>query len=107
MDAWIAPEIAPWFSLASLTAALASLDVFVRRGEHRRLVSLVWGAATFAGVVVLLAAIAGALTGQPWWVLLALGVPGVVVTTACGWSTLTLGRAYSESEHRRTLAKDL
>ena len=107
MDAWIAPENAHWFSMTSLTAVLAALAIFVRRGEHRMLVQLVWGAAALAGLASLIATIIGMMIGQPWWVLTALGVPGVVLTWVYGWATLTLDRAYSESEHRRTLAKDL
>ena len=107
MDAWIAPETATWFSMTSLTAVLAVLTIFVRRGEHRMLVKLVWGGAALAGLASLVAAIIGAIIGQPWWVLIALGVPGVVLTSVYGWATLTLDRAYNASEHRRTLAKDL
>jgi fatty acid desaturase len=107
MDAWIAPQYAPWFSLLSLTALLSLLSIFVRRGEHRGLVTVVWGAAALAGVAFLVGALAAFATGQPWWVLIALGVPGIVLTTVFGWSTLYIGKIYDASEHRRSLAKDL
>ena len=107
MDAWISPETAPWFSLVSLTSVLATLSVFVRRGEHRALVTFVWGAAAMAGAAMLLAAIAGAATGQPWWVLIALGVPGVVLSCVYGWAVMHIQSAYSASEMRRSMAKDI
>jgi hypothetical protein len=107
MDAWISSEVAPWFSFLSLTSLGATLSIFVKRGEHRGLVTVVWGAGALAGLVMLAAALAGAAMGQPWWVLLALGLPGVVMSTTYGWSVLTIGRMYEASELRRTMAKDI
>jgi hypothetical protein len=107
MDAWISSEAAPWFSFLSMTSLGAALSIFAKRGEHRGLVTAVWGAGALAGLVLLAAALAGAAMGQPWWVLLALGVPGVVLTPVYGWSVLTLDKAYAASEIRRTMAKDI
>jgi hypothetical protein len=107
MDAWISPEIAPWFSFFSLTSVGATLAVFVRRGEHRALVTAVWSAMALVGVVMLAGFLAGAAMGQPWYVLIALGVPGVVLSLVYGWSVARLGKAYSASELRRTMAKDI
>jgi hypothetical protein len=107
MDAWISPEIAPWFSFFSLTSLGGILAVFVRRGQLRALVTAVWGAGAVVGVVMLAGALAGAAMGQPWWVLIALGVPGLVLSTVYGWSVLTLDKAYAASEMRRTMAQDI
>ena len=107
MDAWISPDAAPWFSFLSLTSLGALLAIFVKRGEHRGLVTVVWGAAAVAGFVMLAATIAGAAMGQPWYVLIALGVPGVVLSLVYGLSVLNLDKAYAASEMRRTMAKDI
>src|SRR5262245_30000108 len=107
MDAWISPNIAPLFSFFSLTSLGATLVVFVRRGQHRGLVTFAWGAGALLGLVMLAGFIAGAVMGQPWYVLVALGVPGVVLSSVYGWSVLTLDKAYAASELRRTMAKDI
>ncbi len=97
MDAWISPEIAPWFSFFSLTSVGATLAVFVRRGEHRALVTAVWSAMALVGVVMLAGFLAGAAMGQPF----------PVLSLVYGWSVARLGKAYSASELRRTMAKDI
>lgn len=106
-EAWFAREIAPFFSLLSLTAVIASLDVFVQRGEHRGLVRACYAVSAFAGLALLAAGAFALATGQPWYVEFALGFPGAVMLAAFGWSALRLDTAYSAAEHRRTMAKDI
>ena|SRR5690349_3154353 len=106
-EAWFAREIAPYFSLLSLTAAVALLDVFVQRGEHRGLVRACYTVSALAGLALLAAGAVALATGQPWYVEFALGFPGAVMFPACGWAALRLDAAYSAAEHRRTIAKDI
>ena len=107
MDAWIAPEIAPWFSLLSLTASVAGLDHFAQRGHLRGVVSTVYGATALAGLVLLAAAVLALASGQPWYIPFALGFPGAMMFVMCTWAFFDLGRVYREAEFRKSIAKDI
>jgi hypothetical protein len=107
MTDWFSPEVAPYFSLLSLTAGVAGFDYFARRGEHRGLVTTAYAATAVFGAILLAAGLVGLATGQPWYVPFALGFSGAVILPSCLWAIINLKRVYSESELRRSLAKDL
>ena len=107
MDAWIAPETAPWFSLLSLTASVAGLDHFAQRGQLRGIVSTVYGATALIGLALLAAAAIALASGQRWHVPFALGFPGAIMLVACTWAFFDLGRVYGEAELRKSIAKDI
>lgn len=104
---WLPPETGQWLSLTSLISVFAAMSVFVRIGKYRTLVTIVWGACAVFGAACLVATLVGAATGQPWYILVGLGVPGLVATLVYGVALSQLGRMYANVEQRRTFAKDL
>jgi hypothetical protein len=107
MTDWFSPEIAPFFSFLSLTASVASLDYFARRGEHRGLVTVVYAGTALFGAVLLAAGLIALAYGQRWYVVFPLTFVGAVILPACLWSLFDLKRVYSAAELRRSVAKDL
>ena len=104
---WFSPEIAPMFSLLSLTAAISSLDYFAKRGRHRAVVTISYAVGAFVGFLLLVAGAVALTTGQRWYVIFALGFPGVVMLPTLLWALLDLKRVYGEAELRRSLARDI
>jgi hypothetical protein len=107
MTDWFSPEVAPFFSLLSLTGGVASLDHFARRGELRSVVAAVYAATAVFGAALLAAGLVALAAGQPWYVPFALAFPGAVILPACLWALFDLKRVYSQAELRRSVAKDL
>jgi len=104
---WFSPEIAPMFSLLSLTAAVSALDHFARRGLHKPLVTITYAVGAAAGLLLLAAGLVALAVGQRWFVIFPLTFAGAVMTVMFLWSLLDLKRIYSDAELRRSLARDI
>jgi hypothetical protein len=107
MTDWFSPEIAPMFALLSLTAGVASFDYFAKRGQHRALVTTAYVAAALFGAVLLAAGLIALATGQRWHVVFPFSFAGAVILPCCIGAIIDLRRVYSESELRRTVARDI
>ena len=64
-EPWFSPQLAPYFSLFSLLAAMASLQRFAERGTRRNLVLSSWYAAIGFGALMLVAALVVSPPGSP------------------------------------------
>jgi hypothetical protein len=107
MTPWISQDVAPFFSLLSLSAGLSCVEHFVRRGRQRGLVTAVYGGAGLAGLALLVAGLVALASGQPWFVWFAFGFPGVVMALVFAISLTQLDGQYAEAEMRRSIAKDI
>lgn len=107
MHPWFGADGAHAFSYLSLLSLAAGLQVFVNRGRYRALVTSVLTAGAALGAALLVLAAIAVWTGQPRYILLALGVTGGVSSAVFGGVLLTLRRQYTVAELRRMAAKDL
>jgi hypothetical protein len=106
-EPWFSSQLAPYFSLFSLLAAMASLQRFAERGTHRNLVLSSWYAAIGFGALMLVAALVGLTAGQPGFVVGTLAFTGAVVVAGFASHLPRLARLYREAELRGTIASDL
>ena len=106
-EAWFPAQWAPYFSLLSLTAIVSVVEVYARRGEHRRLVTSIYLATTLLGLGFLLAASAALVSRQPWHVWYSLGICGLVIFPVCAFSLSRIQKMYRDAELRRSVASDL
>ncbi len=104
---WFSPQTATWFSLLSLTASIAGLDYFARRGQLRGTLTAVYAATALAGLALLAAGLYALVSGQPWHVSFALAFPGAIIMSAFAWALLDLDHVYREAELRRSVARDI
>ena len=107
MNAWFAPEIAPWFSMFSLLSLLATFYPMASRGQRRSAVVGIFIGAVAVGVVLLATAGIAWLVKQPQHVSDTLLLSGSLVTVLCLAGLLEISRVYRQAELRRTVAKDL
>jgi hypothetical protein len=104
---WFSTEIAPFFSMFSLLAVLATLHAFAERGTRRTLVLSAWLGAIGVGGVLLSAAAIGTAVDQPAYVVRTLTLTGALVAAVFGVQLPDILRLYRAAELRGTIASDL
>jgi hypothetical protein len=106
-EAWFSAHTAIYFSFLSLTALVATLEVFARRGKYRGFVLAVHTIMAAGGLALLLLGVYALAIGQPWYVWYALGFSGAVIFPAGVWSRVRLAATYRDSEMRSSVSRDL
>lgn len=107
IDPWFTPEVSLRFTFLSLFSLLAILEVFVAKGRHRRAVTSALAAGAAAGVILLALAVLAGIGGQPRFVLIALGVPGIVLSVVFATVLASLPSRYAATELRRIASKEI
>jgi hypothetical protein len=106
-DPWFSPELAPYFSLFSLLALTAVFEDMAKKGRHKTLVMSVWTALLAFGGLLVAAAGAAVVAGQPAFVVGTLALTGTLVGAAFALTRPSIVQAYREAELRKTLANDM
>ena len=104
---WFTQEVAFSFTFFSLFSLLAVLEVWVGRGVHRRAVTSAFAAGAVVGAVLLVLAVIASVGGQPQYVLVALGVPGVVLSVVFAAVLASVPARYAAAELRRMASKEI
>ena len=107
MNAWLAPEIARWFSFLSLLSILAVLAPVAQQGKYKTLVTAVYAAAVAVGLGFLAVTGVALFTQQPGYVVFPLLLVGVVVSIVFGATFPVMRRAYRDAEDRKIAARNL
>jgi arginine exporter protein ArgO len=107
MNAWIEPNIAPWFSFLSLLSLLSLLAPLAQRGVHKTFVIGVYAAAVALGLICLGLTGVAVLSEQPPYVVLPLFVVGFILTVVFAATFPMTVHAYRDAEHRKIAAKDM
>ena len=106
-DAWFSPQTAPYFSLFSLLAVAAVVEVWAKQGRHRRSVVGLWNASLGLAAIFLIAALSAWRLEQPAYVTLTLAVVGLLIGSVFLGTRRQIRGWYQEAELRRTIAADL
>ena len=104
---WFTQEVASSFTYFSLLALLAVLEVWVGRGAHRQLVTRTLAAGAAVGAVLLALAVVAGVGGQPRYVLIALGIPGVVLSVVFASVLASVPARYNAAELRRMASREI
>ncbi len=104
---WFTQEVSSSFVFFSLFALLAVLEVWVGRGLHRRAVTSALAAGAVVGAVLLVLAVIAGVAGQPRYVLVALVVPGVVLSVVFAAVLATVPARYAAAELRRMASREI
>lgn len=104
---WFTQEVSLWFTLFSFFALLGTLEVFVAQGRHRRAVTGALAAGAVIGAILLALAVLAVVQGQPRYVLIAFGVPGIVLTAVFAATLTSVPARYAAAEMRRMASKEI
>ena len=105
--AWFSPSMAHWFVYFSLFSLFSVLGHYTRQGRLRRTVTGAMAVGAAIGVVLLAAMVMSAIEGQPRYVLVVLGIPGIVMSVVFLVTLVWLPREYARAELRRMAAKEI
>src|SRR5262245_40810461 len=107
IEAWFSQEAASRFAFLALLSLFALAEIPAKRGRYRGLVMGAWNTVLVFSAMLLITAALGWFSGQPGYVVSAMGGSGLVI----GVSFLALKQevvaAYQAAELRKTIAKDL
>lgn len=92
---WLTPEFALRLSGFSFFSLLAVLEVLVGQGRYRIAVTSAIASAAGLGMILLGLAILAGIAGQPGYVVCALGVPALVLSTVFGAVLVNLPKRYT------------
>ena len=104
---WFTQQVAFSFTFFSLFSLLAILEVWVGRGLHRRVVTGALAAGAAVGAILLALAVVAGAGGQPRYVLMALGVPGVVLSVVFVSVLASVPGRYAAAEMRRIASREI
>jgi hypothetical protein len=104
---WFTQEVSSSFVFFSFFALLAVLEVWVGRGLHRRVVTSALAAGAVVGAILLVLAVVAGVGGQPQYVLVALGVPGVVLSIVFAATLANVPARYATAELRRMASREI
>lgn len=110
-EPWFDPNLYAWIPgtlLGVIGGLVGSLGgVIVSRGVGKHILYTVFITVIAFSAVLLLGAIVGLATGQPFGVWYSLGLPGIIGLIVFGSLLPVLRNAYREAELRRLSAADL
>jgi hypothetical protein len=104
---WFTEEASFSFTLFSFFSLFAVVEIWVGRGLHRRAVTSALALGFAIGAVLLALAVIAGVGGQPAYVLVALGVPGVVLSAVFAAILATVPARYAAAELRRMAAREI
>jgi hypothetical protein len=110
MEPWFEPWMGGIFGAAiGLLGGIygSVVGICAPRGIARPAVMALHWFCIAIGVSFLIAAALAFANGQPWDVMYALGLPGVIGTILFGAFTPLIHKRYSEAEHRKMAAANL
>lgn len=106
-EPWFSIETARWFPFICLLAFLSGLELFAKRGVHRRPVMAIGIASIVLGLALFVAGIIAYSSGQPRFVTQPLLLAGFVVGIVCTGGLFQLRKHYADAELRKVAAADL
>ncbi len=104
---WFTPEGSLWFTLFSFFSLFAILDVYVGQGRHRRAVTSALAVGAVTGAILLALAVLAGVGAQPRYVLIALGLPGIVLSGVFMATLVSVPARYAAAELRRMASKEI
>jgi hypothetical protein len=104
---WFSEGTAHGFSYLSLFSLASVLDVYVKQGRHRALVTAVFGFGACLGISLFVLAMIAASTGQPHYISRSLGIAGFVMSVVFIVVFLNLRRCYTKAELRQIAAREI
>lgn len=106
-DAWFAAGDGRWVAMLALLTVVVALEPMARQGRNRTLVLGMFAGCAAIGLAFLAAAVIGALSGQPRFVVGPLFAGGVAVGGAFTGAFFQMRKMYADAELRKTVASDL
>jgi hypothetical protein len=107
INAWFTPSAAHWFVYLSLFSLFSVLGHYTKQGRYRKAVTGATAAGAAIGAALFVLTVIAAIDGQPRYVLISLGIPGIVVTVVFLAVFVLLPREYATAELRRMTAKEI
>ena len=107
MTEWFSPETSLWFPYLSLMSLVAITAIWIKKGQHKRLVTGIYIACLGVGCLFLVAGLIARWIGQPDHVAGPLLLAGVVITVCFAATMPVMLRDYAKAEQRKMLAKDI
>jgi hypothetical protein len=107
MEPWFSEEIASRFAFLSLLALFALVAIAAKRGRYRQLVMGAWNGVLVVSALLLVLAVLGWSSGQPRYVVFALGFSGFLIGSIFLALKRVVVAGYHEAELRKTIAEDL